>query len=251
MIVTGWAAGDCGQKQREKKRGDLASKGFDPCPEPVQAFGRTKDSRGAKERGSGHPQKFTSQNEGLIAGAISLRTLRCRVALNIHTYIRLCTCMRACVYVCMCNPRGSLRASPRSKTSPARLHRSFASSRCFITMALGSPLALLLPSRSTACMVGDVVPWKVRWNSTRAAQWRLRESRFGKVASPNRNPENSPRKSASNYPLFFSKWESSCAKNKNRGIISWRVSIDVAVSAWENDKWPRLDDDLVYNNESV
>lgn len=84
-------------KSDEKKRGDLASKGFDPCLEPVQAFGRTKDTRRAKERGSRHPQKFSSQNEGLIAGAISLRTLRCRVALNIHT--RLCTCMHVCVCV--------------------------------------------------------------------------------------------------------------------------------------------------------
>lgn len=31
-------------KSGEKKRGDLASKGFDPCLESVQAFGRTKDN---------------------------------------------------------------------------------------------------------------------------------------------------------------------------------------------------------------
>lgn len=52
------------------------------------------------------------------------------------------------MHVCMWigAARGPLRANPHGKTSPARLHRSFASSRCFITMALGSPLAIHPPS---------------------------------------------------------------------------------------------------------
>lgn len=141
----------------EKKHGDLASKGLDPWLESVQALGPTKEAQGGWEVGGGggggrsrDPQKFSSQNEGLIAGAISLRTLRCRAAL--HTHSRLCararTCV-TCVYVDGCvwigAARGPLRTNPHGKTSPARLHRSFASSRCFITMALGSPLAIRLP----------------------------------------------------------------------------------------------------------
>lgn len=137
MIVTVEMQEIVWQKAARRSAEILRQKASIPRLEPVQAFGRTKGcERSEGRRESRHPQKFSSQNEGLIAGAISLRTLRCRVALNIYTYVHVC--VRVCVSAA---PEAPLRASPPSKTSPARLHRSFASSRCFITMALGSPLA--------------------------------------------------------------------------------------------------------------
>lgn len=52
--------------------------------------------------------------------------------------------------MCIGAARGPLRARLRGKTSPARLHRSFASSRCFITIALSvlSSRRSLSPLRS-------------------------------------------------------------------------------------------------------
>lgn len=87
----------------EKKRGDLASKGLDPWLELVQALGPTKEAREL-----GDPQKFSSQNEGLIAGAISPRTLRCRAALHTHVSVYVCVyVLHVCelVYVDRCSSR--------------------------------------------------------------------------------------------------------------------------------------------------
>lgn len=81
--------------------------------------------------------------------------------------------------------RGTLRASPHGKTSPARLHQSFASSRCFITMALGPPLAIQLPL--------SLLNWN-GWRRCPIESWmKLYERRDGapvNLASRSENPLN-------------------------------------------------------------
>lgn len=107
-----------------------------------------------------------------------------------HTLTFLCTCAYMC-YMCanVCMwigaARGTLRASPHGKTSPARLHQSFASSRCFITMALGPPLAIQLPL--------SLLNWH-GWRRCPIESWmKLYERRDGapvNLASRSENPPN-------------------------------------------------------------
>lgn len=183
------------------------------APNRSRFYGVNDEGARGKEQGAREgyrdPQKFSSQNEGLIADAISPRTLRRRTA-HTHTDTRIHVVHVHSVRVYECSPR-PLRARPRGKTSPARLHRSFASSRCFITIALGSLLSPLsvsflpnpLHSFSLLRRAGLATLSHGKLDGTlRTARRRLRESRFGnKVASSNRNPENSPKESA---PRFFS-----------------------------------------------
>lgn len=100
--------------------------------------------------------------------------------------------------------RGPLRANPHGKTSPARLHRSFASSRCFITMALGSPLAIHLPLPLLNWHGWRRCPIESWMKLYRVARRRPRESRLSRsenllIVIP---PENSPQKSASGFSFF-------------------------------------------------
>lgn len=97
------------KKRREETRaGKLASRGLDPWLEPVRerTKGAEKRERHGTRRKKGEawdPQKFSSQNEGLIADAISLGTLRCRTASHVHINTRVR--MFVCTCVCRCNPR--------------------------------------------------------------------------------------------------------------------------------------------------
>lgn len=111
--------GDAGIAARsgEKKRGDLRVKRARSLARTGPSF--RADKGGERER-SRDPQKFSSQNEGLIAGAISPRTLRCRAALHIHS--RLYVCVRICItYTYTCARMYADRCSPRPPTcQPAR-----------------------------------------------------------------------------------------------------------------------------------
>lgn len=85
------------QKDADKKRLGEARRIRVKRSRSLARTGPSFEADKGRERGtreSRNPQKFSSQNEGLIAGAISPRTLRCRAVLYIRAHVYMCVRMQ-------------------------------------------------------------------------------------------------------------------------------------------------------------